>query len=76
MIRSHTPLPKPPAAEKDLLDPVLDLCRGLPPMTSAEIVKHVKSCYPDAAAVDIRMMLRWPYFTLTEDGWLCRWELG
>ena len=76
MIRSTTPLPKPPAAEKDVLDPVLRIMSGRPAMTSDKIVAVVRQQHPHLAAVDIRLMLRRPYFDLEGRGWRCRWVLG
>lgn len=78
MIRATTPLPKPPAAEKDpeLLEAVLRAVRGSGPLTADTIVTRTKGLLPHASAHDIRMLLKPPYFELQSRGWVCRWHLG
>lgn len=78
MIRAHTPLPKPPSAERDpvLLDHVLRAVRNQGPLSADKIVDRTKKLLPTAAAHDIRMLLKPPYFELQQRGWVCRWKLG
>lgn len=78
MIRSYTPLPKPPSAERDcpeLLDVMLRAVQGCGPLTSAEVVSLTRALMPSATPHDIRMMLKPPYFALRNKGWVCRWNM-
>jgi hypothetical protein len=75
MIRKTTPLPRRPSAERVLLDKMLHLLRGKPPLTGDQVVRIVKPA-TGAAAVDIRMMLCPPYFRLVDGGWVCIWRIG
>lgn len=75
VIRATTPLPRRPRAEAELLDVMLRILRGRLPLTSERIVKLVRP-ETGALAVDIRMMLRPPFFRLTDQGWVCTWRLA
>lgn len=80
MIRDTTPIQRRPRAESELLDVMLLLLKRKRPMTSGEIVTAVRHEFstlglPVPLAVDIRLMLRPPYFRLTDTGWKCLWNL-
>jgi hypothetical protein len=80
MLRAHTPLPKRPAKEAELLDEVLAVFqpadrRRPPVLTSRQVVAAVRSRRPEALPIDIRLVLCPPYFQLTDRGWICKWLL-
>lgn len=80
MIRETTALPRRPKAEAALLDDMLKLLRLRMPMRSDQIVRLVQKDFKARklsipCAVDIRLMLQKPYFTLQNDGWVCKWRM-
>lgn len=78
MIRAYTPLPKPPSAERErpeIVDAMIRAVQGCGALSSSEIVVFTRAVLPQAKPHDIRMLLKPPYFRLTDAGWVCTWRL-
>lgn len=63
---------------RTLLDEMIRLTTRLPPMSSSDIARIVcdhAQVTPRPKPIDVRLLLKPPYFRLVGRGWICRWNL-
>ena len=67
-----------PPKPRTLLDEMIRLIARLPPMSSSDIARIVcehAELEKRPTAIDVRLLLKPPYFRLVGRGWICRWKL-